>query len=136
MEDNEEVKQTVNTVIDDLKRRSVDSPIGWVFGLIAVVLAVFTAAVYAFRSWQTGKEIAKLRHEKDVEKEKHHQDLIDIEVAEKVEVIESAIDHAEDAEDKIADIEDKIKAKRAEQAALHEAISQITSWDDVRRLVK
>jgi hypothetical protein len=116
--------------------RTPASPWNWVVGLIVVAVVFVGLAFLAYYLWSKGKELAKLRHEKDVAEEAKHQ----AEVQSKLTVLEekrtSLEVEARIQDSKIEQLRLSIQRAEAERQAAHAKLDTLTSWDDVDRLIK
>jgi len=116
--------------------RTPSSPWNWVVGLIIAAVVFSGLAFLAWYLWSKGKELAKLRHEKEVAEEAKHQ----AEVQSKLTVLEDkrqALElEAHQAEGKIETLRMAIQRAEAERQAAHARLDTITSWDDVDKLIK
>jgi len=102
---------------------------GWVMGLIMAVIVFFALAYAAYTAWKKGKEIAKLKHKIDVDKEKQKQAEVDAELqknaVEKARLQVEADNLQKKIEKTQSEIEKIEAARKAEQAK----IDKITSWE-------
>ncbi len=120
------------------KKKTADSnsgsPWGWVTGLIAAAIAFFSIAIFAYKAWSKGREIAKLKHKVDVIEEDKIKALADKiiqkEFFKKVK-LESDI---KELENKKIFIEKKVNDLHSERLAYEDKINSIKSWDEVDKL--
>jgi hypothetical protein len=129
----------IDNVIGAVQNRKSDQKSGkggWIAALITGVLALLGIALLAWQSWKSGKELAKLQHEKAVREEQAHQAQVDAKLA----VSEEAKKKALELKDRlVAEIEEikkdaaEVKTERKQQDKLFE---KIKSWDDVDTIVK
>ena len=108
--------------------------------LIAILIAALASAVAIFTLYvklrKQGKELAKLKHEKNVHVEEAKQAEADAEIAKNDESFNEAIDQARQAEEAVVDLELKITETNASLAAKREAIQALSTWDDVTKFLE
>jgi len=116
--------------------RTPASPWNWVVGLIIAAVVFIGLAFLAYYLWSKGKELAKLRHEKDVAEETKHQAEVQAGLTvldEKREALELV---AHQAEGRIETLRMAIQRAETERQAAHARLDTVTSWDDVDKLIK
>jgi septal ring factor EnvC (AmiA/AmiB activator) len=110
-------------------------PWGWVVGLIVAVVVLVSLALVAFWAWRKGREIAKLKHQIDVDKERKIEAKVDAELA-RDEAEKKKLDaEALRLKVKIDRTKDEVRHLEAERKAAHAKIDTITSWADVDALL-
>lgn len=104
---------------------------GAITTLILVVLVLVAVAAMSYLAWKQSKELAELRHERDVAKEDAHQEAVRASVAALEEDKQQHLDAANAAMDRV----DATRASiidLAEQHARNVAIiSKLKTWDDI-----
>jgi uncharacterized protein HemX len=116
--------------------RTPASPWNWVVGLIIAAVVFIGLAFLAWYLWSRGKELAKLRHEKDVAEETKHQAEVQAGLTVLDEKREALELEAYQAEGRIETLRMAIQRAEAERQAAHARLDTITSWDDVDRMIK
>ena len=104
---------------------------GWIGAAIAGILGLIGIAIFAFQAWKSGKELAKLKHEKAVREEEEHQAKVDIEIATNEDERQKAIQEADGAGKRIEALELERQRLEGEHREHRERIDAIASWDDV-----
>ena len=107
------------------------SPWGWVVGLVVSAVVFLVLAFVGFALWRKGRELAKLKHEKDVAEEKKKQAEVD-QAADKLMVRKAALGkEIEELTDEIETAQKAISLIESDREKLHEKINKITNWDDL-----
>jgi septal ring factor EnvC (AmiA/AmiB activator) len=112
------------------------SPWGWVLGLLASALVFFALAFVAWEAWKKGKEIAKLKHQVDVNEEQKRQAEINAKLTSLEDNRKKLEKEADDLGTKIKDAKEDISLLESEREAAHKKIDLVTSWEDVDTLLK
>lgn len=106
---------------------------GWLVGLVVAVIVFVGLAVVAFWIWRKGREVAKLKHKIDVDKEKKIQAEVDA----KLTVLENKRKRLEEESVKlqleIKKSELKLSNLESERKKAHAKIDAILTWDDLDR---
>lgn len=123
----------MNELLDKLKATSQNSGnvVGWLIGLLVLVLGTVAVAFLSYQLSKNGKELAKLKHEKDVAEEAKHQAEVASELLFLEERRKLAAEHAAEIEEEIAVMQEREVAFQVERDRLHQVIDRIQSWDDV-----
>jgi len=106
---------------------------GWIAGLVGATLALIAIAVLYWRLRASGKELAKLRHERDVARERAVQAKTDMMVAENTSQVAEALARAEAASEEVAVIRHHIQETVEAQRTAHALIDSLKSWEDIER---
>lgn len=142
----EEIEKTLGGILGWVQKKKAEaedpnttatksSPWGWVVGLVVAVLIFFALAFLAWRAWSKGREIAKLKHELDLRKEEEEKAKANAELEQNKKsrrVLESRATSVTAAVEKI---KEDIKKAEGERKLAHETIDEITSWEDVNKIV-
>lgn len=129
----------MNKVVDFIKKYKESNPSGWrkwIIGSIVVVLTLVVVAGFAISAALRGRELARLKHERDVAKEEVHRAQVNMTLAKQKEEAERHEAAADQARARAEEIEEQIKVLQEEHSASESLIDSIRSWDDVDRLVK
>jgi len=116
--------------------RTPASPWNWVVGLIVAAVVLIGLSILSWYLWSKGKELAKLRHEKDVAEMEKHTAEVQAELTVLEDKREDLQTKALECESKITELSIMIEKTEAERQAAHAKIDTLTSWDDVDRMVK
>lgn len=111
------------------------TPWGWVVGLVVAVLIFCALAFLAWRAWSKGREIAKLKHELDVKKEEERKAKINAELEKNKKQRKQLESKAVSITATVGKIKDEIKEAEDERRLAHKTIDEITSWEDVDKIV-
>lgn len=143
----EKIEKTLDGILGWVQKRKqaaqptqtvgkASKPWGWVVGLIVAVFVFVALAIMAWRAWKKGREIAKLKHQIDVDKEKKRQAEIDKELT-RIEDKRADLEvEASRIQDRIDETKEKIAEAERERQAAHEAIDKVSSWEDVDRILE
>jgi uncharacterized protein HemX len=142
-----DVKKTLDGVLGWVQKQKVKAeekvtknpkskPWGWVLGLIMAVLVFVTLAIAAWQAWKKGKEVAKLKHKIDVNKEKEEQAKANALIAENEEERQTLEKEAEKIRGRIEDSEKKIEKLKEERDRKIIEINEVTDWDGLDNLIK
>lgn len=107
------------------------SPWGWVVGLILAAIIFFALAFLAWRAWKKGREIAKLKHQIDVDKEKKRQAEVDAKLTSLEEKRKRLEEDARSLEVDIKEAKDEVAKLETERREAHATIDAVTTWEDV-----
>jgi predicted nucleic acid-binding Zn-ribbon protein len=108
----------------------------WVTAAIAALLAFIGLAFAAYDAWKKGREIAKLKHEKDVAEEAKQKAEIEVKLTAEAELQKARQLLISNIEKTIVGLEVQIAEAEKERQAIHAKIDQVTSWDDLDKLIK
>lgn len=109
-------------------------PWGWVMGLVAAAVVFIALAIFAFKAWQRGREIAKLKHKIDVDEEAKKQAEIDMKININKKEHAKLVVEAATLGNLIEEGKKQIKEIEAERKRLNSKIDKVTSWEDVDKL--
>lgn len=122
----DQIKQVVN----DNKNQASGGGKSWVGTLIIIAVVLVGVAIWSFVSWYRGRELAKLRHEKNKTKILQEKAELDKKLTKnKITYIEAGKRIAE-AEERLRIIDADIRAEEARYEADLRAIDSIRSWRD------
>jgi len=102
----------------------------WVSTLVIIAVVLVGVAVWSWISWKNGRELAKLRHEKNKAKILAEKAEVDLLVEKGNEAIAAKIKIVDAAEEKLRVVEADILAVEAHYEADMRAIDSIRSWRD------
>lgn len=122
----------LKSLVDGNKKPAAEGGGGksWVSTLIIIAVTLAAMAVWAWISWRQGRELAKLRHAKEVERIRGDNKVIDDAVAKDRAEIDDLNKKYLDTEKALDAINARIKAAEAQHEADKRAISAIRSWRD------
>ena len=117
------------------KNRGSDKKTGW-FTKVVMGLVVFAFVAYlAYKGNSKGKELAKLKHERDLAKEEEKQAKLDWELGELDSDIEEKLRKLQDAQEKLATLEGAIVSLGEAAEFERIKIEAIENWDDMDRYI-
>lgn len=137
--DLDEVKKKLDGLLGIVQTKKEESqksgtPWGWITAAIATILAFVGLAFAAYDAWKKGREIAKLKHEIDVQEEMKQQ----ADIAKKLTAEVDKQNAQQFLSDRLGKQIDSAKTQIVilEQArkAAHDKIDQVTSWADIDKL--
>jgi len=118
------------------KQESRSTPMAWVTSLIVGAVALLAVGFMYWRSWKQGRELAKLKHEKDVavqgEIRAKAQSALD-------ENNKAAAVHSlsvQKSKQLVEKLEGDLKAIEARKVKTDAEINALKSWDDVDRYLE
>jgi cell division protein FtsL len=135
----EDLKAKADGLLGWVQQKKAESqkdgtPWGWVMAAVAAVIVFCTLAFAAYDAWKRGREIAKLKHQIDVQEEAKKKAEVDIKLSKETtfQLVQQRFITTMEAyirRDKtiIAEIE-------KERQNLHTKIDQITDWSDINKL--
>lgn len=109
-----------------------DEKAGWISTLVALVVALVMGAIAVFAAWKSGREAAKLRHERDVEEEKKHQAQLDSQLDSLDVRRTTSTARAAEASARLEELRAQIALVEARRQSALSQIDQITSWESFR----
>lgn len=104
--------------------------------LVAAAMSLIAILVLFFMLRRQGRELAKLKHEKNVNEERVKQAEANAEIAENQASFETSIEDARQAEATVVDLEDKIVVLQQSLADKKEAIQALSTWEDVSKYLE
>ncbi len=104
--------------------------IAWI-GIAAVALG--GVIVLYYKMWSKSRELAKLKHERDIAAENQIKAGVDAKVADELKGFREARADAAQATEDIRKLEEKINGAEIERLKLEGDIDALRSWDDVDR---
>jgi len=144
-----DTKKTINKVVDSLlgwvegkkasaadptvPKTSLSKPWGWIVGLIIAVIVFIGLALLAWYLWSKGRELAKLKHERDLNIEKKKQLEVDAQIETEEAKVKEVQKELEELDKKIKTSENKILEIEAARKCAKERINEISSWDDLEK---
>lgn len=143
-DDTQEIKDKLDGIlkwVQDQKDKAKEtsnssSPWGWVLGLLASALVFLALAFVAWEAWKKGKEIAKLKHQVDVDEEQKRQAEINAKLTSLEDNRKKLEQEAATLADRVKDAKEDIATLEAERQLAHKKIDLVTSWEDVDALLK
>jgi uncharacterized protein HemX len=138
--DLEEVKKKLDGLLGVVQGKKEESqssgtPWGWVAAAIAAILAFVGLAFAAYDAWKKGREIAKLKHEIDVQEEMKIQAEIRVKLAAEEKLQKAQILIVEQLAKQIAQTKAQILLVEQERQEVHAKIDKVTSWVDIDKLM-
>jgi len=130
-----DLKKLLDTVTQHKQDTKDGNSGGIVGGLIAVVVFIFVVAIFAFQAWKSGKERAKLLHEKAVREEEAHRVQVDAQLAENAETAVELMKKVDELQAQADELEEKAQAERLRHEAAVASIQSATSWDQIDQLL-
>ena len=90
---------------------------------------------FYFRAWQKGKELAKLKHERDVAKQELERKKVDDVITEREKTQALKWVRVREAEDKLKAIDVALKVVEDRKAKTDAEIDDLRDWNDVDRFL-
>lgn len=109
-----------------------DNSAAWWSSLIGLVIALIMGSLALYSAWKSGKEVAKLRHEHDVEMAKRERALVFAQIAVEQADRDRATAQATEHESNVWDLRAQIAANEAEHSVAISKIENLTSWQSFR----
>lgn len=142
----ENVRKTLDGILGWVQKKKVQatnpdskvtksSPWGWVVGLVAAVLIFFALAFLAWRAWKKGREIAKLKHQLDLKKEEEFKIKVNATIHANKKQRKQLESKAASLATTVKKIKNDLKKAEEERKLAHSTIDEITSWEDVDKIV-
>lgn len=136
-----EIKQKLDGILGIVQKKKEESRAagtswGWVTAALAAVLAFIGLAFAAYDAWKKGREIAKLKHEKDLAEETKQKVIAEEKITKEYTKQKSQQILISSLETKIAAINTKIGNAEQQRQNIHSKIDQVTSWADFDDLLK
>lgn len=103
----------------------------WIGTLVIIAVVLVGIAVWSWISYRQGRELAKLRHEKETQRILAEKAVADAKVVANDAAIAAAKKEAEKVAEHLEIIEADIRAEEERHAADLRAIDRIRSWRDV-----
>jgi len=107
---------------------------GLVGGLLAGLFAIILISLFAFKAWRSGKEKAKLLHEKAVREEDLHQAEVDAQLSEADYHKRSAQVEVERISASLDELKKKQEAIEEQHERAQALVDSLKTWDDVDAL--
>ena len=115
------------------KQQNRKAPWAWVTTLIVGAVALLAVGFMYYRSWKQGRELAKLKHERDVREE----EAVQAKVAEGMAVTDRQIaEHKVEVrrtESRLERLDQELEKITNEATATRFVIDALKNWDDVDR---
>jgi hypothetical protein len=136
-----EIKQKLDGLLGVVQTKKEESQSsgtqwGWVTAAIAALLAFVGLAFAAYDAWKKGREIAKLKHEIDVQEEMKIQAEIRSKLTTEEQIQKSQKLVAEQMAKQIEQTKAQIFLVEQERQEIHSKIDKVTSWADIDKLTK
>lgn len=109
---------------------------GALFAGLAAAVAFIVIGLLSFRAWKTGKKLAALQHEKDVNEEKAEQAKADAKIAESEAEKHVAQKKIEEIEQKIKVVDEALDEAKSIYDQTKETIEEIQTWDEFDKLTR
>ena len=115
------------------KQQERRAPWSWVAGLAVAAVAMLAVGFMYWRAWRQGKELAKLKHERDVTK----QTAARAELADRVTIREEEanklLEEVVEADRRIVEIDRNLRETADAKTRTDEDIDALKNWRDVDR---
>lgn len=108
----------------------------WVTATIAAILAFIGLAFASYDAWKKGREIAKLKHEKDVAEEAKQRAEIEVKLTTETERQKVQQLLIANITKTIVNLKIDIEKAEKERQDIHNKIDKVTNWDDLDQLMK
>jgi len=110
------------------------TPWGWVMAAVAAVIVFCTLAFAAYEAWKSGREIANLKHQIDMQEEAKKKAEMDIKLSQELEFQRQRQVFVAAMESQVRRDKETIAKIEKERQDINKKIDQITNWSDVNRL--
>ena len=124
----------MQALIDFVENYKKSNPNGWrkwLFGSIAVSIVIVLVLVYSVREGLRQREVARLRHERDMLQQQVHQNVVDAQLGDLNEAQQAHVAAAEEATQRAAALDKRAELLEAQHKANVALINSLKSWDDV-----
>jgi septal ring factor EnvC (AmiA/AmiB activator) len=115
------------------KQQKRGKPWSWIAGLVVAAIAMLTIGIMYWRAWRQGKELAKLKHERDVAEQNKARAEVEDRVARNEEEAKKLLEEAAAADKRAAAIDAKLKEAADAKTKTDEDIDALKNWRDVDR---
>jgi len=123
--------------IQKLKEKKQDGgTFKWVYGLVAIVLVVVAVAGLSWYINKRGRELAKLKHEKDVRLEEAKQATAAAKALKIKKQKDAKLAEAKKARAEAAKLRKEMKVLDKQNEEAHNIINALKDWDDVEKFIK
>lgn len=119
------------TILSQNEKEKESKNTGWVAPVVVGVLVLLMAAFFGFFAWRKGRELAKLKHEKDVADEEALQAAADARLAQDQAERDEAAQRLTDAAQRVQELEERIAESKEKYEETRKQLDRITNWDDV-----
>ena len=126
--------QLMDSLIEFVENYKKSNPSGWrkwIFGSIAVIIVLVIVFVYSIREALRQREIARLRHERDLLEEQARQQPVNTQLAGLAEEQGDHTTAAQEATQRAAELSRKAELLEVEHQRNLDLINSIKSWDEV-----
>lgn len=111
-------------------QNSTSSAKSWIWAIVIAVIVLIGITVFTWISFKNGRELAKLRHEKNKAKILADQAAAEAELAKLQSEIDAAQTRADAAAEDLRRAEADIRAEEARYEANRRAIDRMRGWDE------
>ena len=111
------------------------SPWGWVSGLVVAAIGMLLLAGLSWWLNRKGRELAKLKHERDVLKARAHIDQVNANLATNNDEASRLVVRSAKASIKAGIIDEQVKEVERAAKAVKDKIDAIENWDGVDRFL-
>lgn len=130
-ENGDAIVQTALSTISSYKKNGGGSKMGWIIALIAGILSVVAVAVVYFQLWKKGKQLAKLKHERDVLRERELAAVAESHIAANTDLMIEAMNEADQARDRQVELAVESNSLLDESRKKRDLIESLVTWEDV-----
>jgi beta-galactosidase GanA len=106
-------------------------PGSWIPKLVIAAVGLIAVAIFAYRQWRQGKQLAGLLHEKTVREVNQANAAVSLANAADTETIKKAEAVNEASVQRLEETQKKLRALGEQKARDEEAIRSIRSWSDI-----
>lgn len=129
------VAAVTDAVKDKEPKEKKTSPWGWVSGLIVAAVGMILLAGLSWWLNRKGRELAKLKHARDVQEAKAHIDKVNANLATNADEASRLIVRSAKASIKAGLIDKQVKEVERAAKAVKDKIDAIENWDGVDRFL-
>lgn len=115
------------------KQQDRKAPWNWITGLIVGVVALVAVGLMYWRSWKQGRELAKLKHERDVNEQERERAEVTKAMAINQKKIHTHSIEVQKAKNRIREIDEFIDEEEDKKAETCEKINALKNWRDLDR---
>ena len=138
MTDLQESQETLDKIVNWVKSQGEqqtdrEKPWKWITGFVVAAVAMFGIGLAYWRARKQGKELAKLKHEKDVTEREIELGKLANQVARSQARTAILRERGKRAEERITEIDENLKEKMNATTRITQNIHALKNWDDVDR---
>ncbi len=130
-----DLQKTLSSLTEVAKESSEKKKSGnasWITGLVMFFVALLGVFIFALISWKNSRELARLRHEKNVAKVKADNAVFDAAAAKNVEEVVELQGKLKEHLKEMTELSTKELEIKNTHMRNKKAIGEISNWDDIK----